>query len=61
MVVRLAIVVLLALAGAADAAFYLKPHGGVFGPTAPDCLLISGTSTNCLLVDGMPTHVLLVR
>lgn len=63
MVARLIVAALMmGLALSADAAFYLRPHGGVFGPTTPsNCLLIGGTTTNCLLVGGTTTNVLLVR
>ncbi len=60
--IRIALIVLCLAAGAADAAFYLRPHGGLFGPTPPsNCLLVGGTTTNCLLVGGTTTNVLLVR
>ena len=46
----------------ADAAMYLRAHGGLLGATPPsNCLLSGGTTTDCLLVGGSTTNVLLVR
>ncbi len=63
MMTRLLVIIALLLAAvSANAAMYLRAHGGLLGPTPPsNCLLIGGTTTDCLLVGGSTTNVLLVR